>query len=124
MTASKIREKILGAKDLKREKVHVEEWGCDVFVRALSLKERAEVRKASSEPDKSGELIFDPEKLESVLVITACEDEDGNKIFQKEDAPALTGHSSQIIAELSAKVLELSGMGGTRVELARRRFRK
>lgn len=102
------RDQILARQDdLPTADVPVPEWGAgqSVRVRGLRSRERIEWAKALDTAKAAGGP--DPAAL---LVAMAAIDTDGKAIFQKQDVDALTEIRGDVIANISDKVLELSGL--------------
>lgn len=114
--AKSLRDKILAAKDIKREVVHVDEWDADVQVRGLTGAERADlIAKATvKETDDKGEVIassVDQLVLLPLLIIaTTTDPADGEQLFSDADRDALNDKSSSAIDKVSSVALRLSGM--------------
>lgn len=93
------RADVLGADDLKRERVAVPEWGGDLFIRTLTGAERDEFDllgwRAVEEAKARGE---DPKFVTSrnvmarLVAFAAC-DETGKRLFSVEDVEALGAKS-------------------------------
>lgn len=98
------RDAIKAADDIKRECVTVEVWGGDVFVRALSVRDRREFVKLYGE-DGEAELEADV----WLTVKCAC-DEDGARLFEDADAEWLVDKSSKAVQQLGLACLELNGL--------------
>lgn len=114
--AKSLRDKILAAKDIKHEVVHVDEWDADVQVRGLTGAERADlIAKATvKETDDKGEVIassVDQLVLLPLLIIaTTTDPADGEQLFSDADRDALNDKSSSAIDKVSSVALRLSGM--------------
>lgn len=116
------RDQILNSKDIETKAVSVPEWGGEVLVRALSLKEANEWRKSMLKPvptvdKKSGkttiDLQFDQQLAEMAnvwMVSIAVVDESGNRVFSSADIEALSGKSLAPIARIVETVMEISGL--------------
>ena len=114
--AKALRDKILNAKDIKSEVVHIDEWDADVQVRGLTGAERADlIAKATvKETDDKGEVIassVDQLVLLPLLIIaTTTDPADGEQLFSDADRDALNDKSSSAIDKVSSVALRLSGM--------------
>jgi hypothetical protein len=103
-----LRDKILNAKDIKEEIIKVEEWDCDILIKAMTGKERAEFLKQSI--DKQGNMDF--EKSTAQVLVACCFDPDTKeKIFTPLDVNEINKKSSAALDKISKKALELSGLG-------------
>jgi hypothetical protein len=91
--AARIREKVANVKDLAEEPLHVELWGVDVIVRALTGKERSQVIQASL---RAGSKFPDLQKLWPLLVIKSTRDpERGALVFDASDAEMLNDKAAR-----------------------------
>lgn len=107
------RDQILAKRDLPRERVHVPEWGGDVFVREMTGAERDDFVGSTVKRGKgagAGEVEVDISHVSAKLVIrTAC-DEHGTALFTPKDLLAVSGLSSSILHRLSTVARRLSGL--------------
>lgn len=106
MNKAERRAAILGADDLPREPVDQPWTEEKLFARGLSAGERDEWM-ATASPD--GELRWTP-NLTADLVVKTLVDEDGDRVFDDEDAEALGRKSGAVLAEIFAVVMRLSGL--------------
>lgn len=104
--------------NLKRELVDVEELGGAVYIRELSAKqiliynERIQKLQADN-PNLSPSNSVD---LMAILIsMTACNSV-GELLFTEADVQALAENNINLLITLSAKVLEVSGMGNAAVD--------
>lgn len=110
-----IREKILGASDIKKELKKVDAWDVEVEVRGLSGEKMFEVRKGSSELQKNADgedvEVQDQAKLYAALIVASCYvPETGLPVFQPEDRDALMGKSFAVLDEVVTVAMRLSGL--------------
>jgi hypothetical protein len=83
---------IIAANDARLEKVHVPEWGGDVFLRVISGTDRDRFEEAYADQKmKAFRIRF--------LLLTIC-DEDGERLFKDEQSEALGKKSSVVINRL------------------------
>lgn len=83
---------IIAANDARLEKVHVPEWGGDVYLRVISGTDRDRFEEAYADQKmKAFRIRF--------LLLTIC-DEDGERLFNDEQADALGKKSSVVINRL------------------------
>lgn len=83
-----LRDKILKNKNLEQKKVHVPEWGVDVYVRMLTAGERdlyeqeivKENKKNKGKPNSH---------IRARLVMLSTIDENGGRVFKEEDIEEL-----------------------------------
>mgnify|MGYP002713187830 CR=1 FL=1 len=106
-----LRDTILNADDCKLEKVTVPEWGCDVFIKVFSGKDREHMLKQQSDTESDSE-------KQALLLITSICDQDGKKVFTANDVAALSEKSSHILDMLTSKVLTVNGLNAEAVEEA------
>lgn len=90
-----LREKILKTNDIKRKKVYVKEWDCDIFIKQMNGAEREEferekfiIKNGNVEPGKN----IAAKLLQKVLV-----DENNKNIFEKNDIEALSGKNANVL---------------------------
>ena len=101
------KQQILEVKDLKTEKVYIEEWGGDVYVKTLTGAERDRFEKSILTPDgKRGDF----ENLRAKLVIEVCVDKDGKRIFTQKDLLALGGKCAGALDKIFDIGQRLSGI--------------
>lgn len=118
---SKLRDKILNAKDQRKEKVYVEEWDAEIEVRSMTGKERAALLRKCMVRDDKGEKEVDIEKMTVYAIISCCYDpETGEKLFEEADRDMLNSKNAGALQRLSETVLELSGLSETAKEKARK----
>lgn len=83
---------IIAANDARLEKVHVPEWGGDVYLRVISGTDRDRFEEAYADQKmKAFRIRF--------LLLTIC-DEAGERLFKDEQADALGKKSSVVINRL------------------------
>lgn len=105
--AKSLREKILAAKDIRSERVHVPEWGVEVEVRSMTGQQRAAVLKGGSGED--GEI--DLERLYPILLIeTTYDPESGDRVFSPADRDALNAKNSGALERIAKVAMRLSGI--------------
>ncbi len=96
-------ESILSAEDFQYADVEIPEWGGTVRVRSLSGGQRSVITQKVQARET--------DDLEELLVVMACVNEDGNRIFTNQDIPALKKKSNAAISRIAKKVMEVSGIG-------------
>lgn len=107
-----LREEILKKNDLKRQKITIDEWGVDLYIREMDGDERYEISEKVSDNPTQKE-IFD---MSMDIVIWTCEDENGNRIFREEDKAELKKKSIGALRKLQEAAMEINGMGEIAVE--------
>lgn len=114
--AQRIRQKVARVKDLAEEPLHIDEWGVDVMVRALTGKERSQVIQASLRP---GSKFPDLVKLWPLLVIKSTRDpEHGELVFDASDVDMLNEKAGGVVEQIAKVARRLSGMNEDAVEEA------
>lgn len=96
------KDAILAADDLPRAEVEMPEWGGTVWVRALGGSEFLAYAEAVEEMEDGVEI------MARLVVLSAC-DEDGKRLFDEADIPALKQKSLRAVKRLAEKAKELSG---------------
>jgi len=110
------------SQSFERVSVDVTEWGeidpttgerqpTTVFVRELSARER-DLFEASLWQGKGKNREFRIQGGQVKLIILACCDAEGNRIFQESDAELLLGKSSRVIQRIYEAALKLNGFTG------------
>lgn len=113
------KDAIRSAEDDQYETVHVPEWGGDVRVKALSGRERVEFQRALTTVTRSGRVLPRQEALErsdALLLQLACVDEDGKRVFTREDVEWLAGKSGAALNRVATVVRRLAGLSDEDVE--------
>lgn len=105
MNAAELRERVLQAQDLRREAVLVPEWDTTLYVRCLTARERDAFEAqqlALAEKARTND------NIRARLVVLACVDESGARIFADADADALGNKASAALDRLAAVALRLN----------------
>lgn len=110
------REAILAKKDLRREKVHVQEWGGDVWVRELTGGERARY-EAGFTDTVAGDIKNQDirqrakrfEDMRAKVIAMATVNQDGTRIFKDEDVGEINELSGAALDKLASVIMRLSG---------------
>ena len=97
------REAILLAQDLKRERVHVPEWGGEVLVRTMTGAERDEFEAWLAANKERGYVGL----RARIASLTVC-DEDGKRLFTAADIPALEAKAAGALARIADTATRLS----------------
>lgn len=102
------KKQILAANDTKLDKVHVQEWGDDVYIKTLSGTERDAFEEA-----------YTTEKMKNFrsrfLVLTLCDDK-GERLFTDEEVDALGAKSAAVINKIFEKAWALNAFRNEDVE--------
>jgi len=110
-----LREKILGASDIRREQVHVPEWDATVEVRGLTGTQRAKLMKTGF--DARGTVDF--EKLyPELLVASVFDPETSQPVFTEADRDSLNGKSGAALERVAQAAMRVSGLSPEAAEQA------
>lgn len=110
------RDMILRADDLRRELVHVEEWGGDVYVRMLTGGERELFEQWAMAYRDGGSSGQTPRNVRARLaVLTVC-DEQGQNLFTLADVEALAAKASAPLERVFDVAWRLNRLGAGDVE--------
>lgn len=103
-----LRDKILAAKDLKSERMYIEEWDVEIEIRSLTGKTRAKLMSVAMD-GRTGKMDF--EKLYPELIIACAYDpESGEPIFNSTDREAINAKSGGVLERIAKVAMELSGL--------------
>ena len=92
---------VLSADDFQYADVDCPEWGGSVRVRGLTAGERSSVAWKLKDNNQ--------QDLEVTVVIFGTVDENGDRLFNKNDRDQLKQKSNNVITRIARKILELSG---------------
>ena len=107
---------ILAASDLKFEDVPVPAWGGTVRIRTMTGAERDEFRASIATAE--GEPGVAIGKFSAALLVAACVDESGERLFTASDMAALQAKSAASLDAPAAVAMRLNGLGGGAVGAA------
>lgn len=107
---------ILAAVDLKTEDVAVPAWGGTVRIRTMTGQERDEFRAAIAATE--GEAGVPIGKFSAALLVAACVDESGARLFTAGDMAALQAKAAASLDAPAAVAMRLNGLGAGAVEAA------
>lgn len=111
MNAVLTKDQILGANDLKTERVHVPVWGGDVLIRAMTGAERDRFEDHCARlHGKSCEDIM------AILVALTIVDDKGQRLFSEADVKALSEKSAAALGMLFDKAKHLNAIDAKDVE--------
>lgn len=111
-----LREQILAAADLPREKVQTDEWAPFgvpfVFVQGLSAKERDEWELSLTVRSSGGGRVLNPQmkQYRAPFCARVIVDENGKRIFSDDDVKELAGKSAVVLDRIFDEGRRLSGM--------------
>lgn len=103
------KEQIFAADDIQFEDVPVPEWGGTVRVKSLMGNERDGL-EASMIVGKGKNAQVNLENLRAKLVARSCVDENGKRIFEDADIPALARKSALALNRVYEVAQRLSGI--------------
>jgi hypothetical protein len=104
------RAAILGADDLRRQRVPVPEWGGDVFVRVLPLADQGQFEDEAGREDRSS-----LDVMVRMVALCAC-DADGNALFTLDDAKALGGKAAEPLIRVARAAIEINAITASDIE--------
>ena len=107
------RDDILAISDVVIEKLEMQDWGGDVYIKTISGADYVALQ--ALKPGQGDD--EDPDSLEKVIVIGTC-DEKGTCLFNNDDIPALKNKAFKNLERLSMKILELNGLSTQQAEEA------
>lgn len=110
---SDLRDKILSAKDLKREAVECPEWGCTVYVQSMTAGDRNEIVRRQYLNE--GAML--PDHYARIVYMCAC-DESGTRIFSESDIPEIQKKDSEVIWRIANAATAFNNMDSTPAEQA------
>ena len=114
------RDAILGADDLETEEVKVPEWKGTVWVRTLTGRERDRFEIGTLADPKKGDGVMNLDNLRARLVIEACVDEKGKRLFGAEDVDAVGAKNAAALDRVFDVAKRLAGISDKDVkELAK-----
>lgn len=94
------KDLILGAQ-LKTKEVEVPEWGGSLLISESSLATMQEISDLRTE-DKSAS------EISAFWFVLHVVDEDGERVFSKDDIPALLGKSSEVLQRVTREIIDFS----------------
>lgn len=102
-----IREKIKNANDIEKEVITIDVWDCDIEVRTMTAKQRANIlNKVMTEDGK-----IEHDNFHAMMIIYSCYDpETGEKVFDDKDKDWLLEKSAGPIELLVSKIMKHSGL--------------
>ena len=98
------KTQILSASDSDFSEVSVPEWGGEVRIRAMSLREKDTLDRLFKKED-----LTDSEFMSHVLLVGVC-DETGQPIFTSDDIPGLLDRNLSVVRRIVAAWRKLNGL--------------
>lgn len=117
------KEAILGADDIRTQRVTVPEWGGDVMIRGLTGTER-DRWEAGLSVQRGKQRVPNLVNFRARLVVQCAVDETGQRIFHDGDIDALAGKSGSALDKLYEAAAKLSGISDEDVEELTKDFTK
>ncbi len=113
--ASKLRDKALNAKDLRKELLAVPAWDLTLEIRGLTARLRAAMveRATVKTRGEDGEEVssVDSKILNPLLIIASCYDpETGERVFDDTDGEGIENKSAESYDLITSCILRLNGM--------------
>ena len=94
LSSKELYEQILSADDLKKERVHVPEWGVDVWVRQLTAKQQDTCEKQHFAEGKS------LDGFRARMLVYSLIDHEGNSVFTEKDIDKISNKSGGVLSRL------------------------
>jgi hypothetical protein len=110
-----LRDQILSSQDRPAEKLSIAEWGCDVWIRTMSGKER-DALEAESLAKRGKNAQANMDNFRSRLAVRCVVDEAGVRVFTDDDADALGEKSASALGRIYDVAARLNGYTGKDVE--------
>lgn len=108
------RDQILAAKDRTSKEIDIEEWGGQVVLTALNVRDRAAVEsefvRLGSLPSGDAARVNGLRDLQVRLVAYCITDESGVQLFSQDDVAALSEKSPAVIGRLADEAVLLNGL--------------
>lgn len=98
------KTQILSVVDSELRKIEVPEWGGEVMIRAMSLKEKDVLDRLFDKPN-----LTDSDFMSHVMVVGVC-DEAGQPIFTEDDIPGLLARNLFVVRRIVSDWRKLNGL--------------
>ena len=115
MTITLKRDDILKVQDIKVEKVHVPEWGGDVYIKGMNGMER-DAFEASVVQMRGKGTNVDMSNIRAKLAAQTICDENGERLFTDADIKALGKKSASALQRVFEVAQKLSGIGDDAIQ--------
>lgn len=112
------RESILGASDMRVQRVLVPEWGpngAEVFVRRFSVSDWKAVNR-SLQNSKAGGAQHDALDFDVAVFLHAVSDEKGQRLFTEADMPALLERDFRVIRRVGMQAMQFNQLDSEELE--------
>lgn len=110
-----LRDKILGADDLRRELVSVPEWDADIYIQEMTGSDRDQYEAALIDKSK----LPTKEKLKNMraeLVVLTAVDESGARIFSDDDIALVGAKNAKVLSRLAETAQMINRLNDELVE--------
>ncbi len=97
------KAQIFACEDIRSKIVSVPEWGGDMKIRTLSIADQIEFEKSNKNKKHDSDAIF-------TMLTLCCVNEEGNRMFDKQDLEALQSKSSAAILRVFKECLDLNSL--------------
>jgi len=104
------KDQIFQTEDLTSIKVNVPEWGGEIILKVMTGADRDKYMRFISKQDGI------PENMMERLVVLTAYDEEGKKLFEDSDIPALSKKSSLVISRLFSESAKLNKISNESVD--------
>jgi hypothetical protein len=105
------KEQILAADDLGLLKVHVPEWGGDVYIRVMSVGERDAYENEWMRKKETG-----VDDFRSKFLVRCLVDEKGQRLFDNGDVAKLAAKSAKVVNRVWQSAMEHNNLSDQEVE--------
>lgn len=109
------RRQILDVDDIRREVLHIPEWGGEITVRSLTAEERDDF-DTSCLVKNGNKRDFNTRNLRAKLCVRCIVDDDDQPLFSIEDIQRLGGKSASALTKVFEVAQRLSRIGDQHIE--------
>ena len=106
-----LRELILQVNDTPLEPIEIREWGCTVYIKALTGTQRNQLLKDIQK--KTGSMYG------YAMASSLC-DQDGKQLFTIEDIDALNEKNGKVLERLASYIVKLNAIFGEAIDEAKK----
>ena len=117
------KEAILGADDIRTERVEIPEWGGEVMVRGLTGRQRDQWEQSMT-VRRGKKVEQDLRDFRARLAVLCVVDETGQLVFHQGDIDALANKSGSALDKIYTAAAKLSGISDDDVEDLTKDFTK
>lgn len=109
-----LRQQILSKDDIRKEKIYIDVWDCELLIKGLSGEERNEVLSENIDPETRQVNI--KKAYPELIIKTTYNPETGKRIFKMSDRSALVKKSGEALEQIAQKAMKLSGISPEQME--------